>query len=95
MPVGLRLSVENHIRHFTAAQRLGGLLAKHPADGVGDIGFAAAVRANDGGDAGLKVQRGLVREGLEAEKRQVFEIHDLDCAKATKVAGSSKVKTTI
>jgi hypothetical protein len=25
----------------------------------------------------LEVQRGLVREGLEAEQRQVFEIHAL------------------
>ena len=71
-------AVENHVGHFAAAQRLGRLLAEHPADGIGDIGFAAAVGADDGGDTGLKIQRGLVREGLKAENRQIFEIHALE-----------------
>ena len=62
-------AVENHVGHFAAAQRLGRLLAEHPADGIGDVGFAAAVGADDGGDAGLKIQRGFVREGLKAKNR--------------------------
>ena len=65
-------AVENHIGHFAAAQRLGRLLAEHPADGIGDVGFAAAVGADDGGDTGLKVQRGLVREGLKTENASNF-----------------------
>ena len=72
-PVG---AGENHVGHFAAAQRLGRLFAEHPADGIGDIGFAAAVGADDGGDAGLKIQRGFVREGLKAKNRQILEIHD-------------------
>ena len=71
-------AVENHVGHFAAAQRLGRLLAQHPADGIGDVGFAAAVGADDGGDTGLKVQRGFVREGLKAENRQIFKIHALE-----------------
>jgi hypothetical protein len=43
----------------------------------------------------LKVQRGLVRKGLETKNGQIFEIHVLNCAKATKVARLSKAKTTI
>ena len=58
-------AVEDHVGHFGAAQGLGGLLTEHPADGVRDIGLAAAVRPHDRRDAGLKVQRGSVREGLE------------------------------
>ena len=73
-------AVENHVCHFAAAQRLGRLLAEHPADGIGDIGLAAAIGADDGGDTGLEVQRGFVREGLKAEKRQIFEIHALERA---------------
>ncbi len=61
-------AVENHVRHFAAAQRLGRLLAEHPADGIGDVGFAAAVWADDGRDARLKIHRGFVREGLEPKQ---------------------------
>src|ERR1035437_6992686 len=70
-------AVEDHVRHFAAAQRLGRLLAEHPADGVGDVRFAATVRADDGRDAGLKIQRRLVREGLEAKNREILKIHNL------------------
>ena len=60
-------AVENHVGHFAAAQSLGRLLAEHPADGIGDVGFAAAVGADDGGDTGLEIQRGFVREGLKPQ----------------------------
>jgi hypothetical protein len=43
----------------------------------------------------LEVQRGFVREGLKAEKSQIFKIHALERAQTTKVAGLSKAKTTI
>ena len=75
-------AVEDDIGHLAAAQRLGRLLAEHPADGIGDIGFAAAVGADDGGDTGLKVQCGLVRKGLEAKNGQIFEIHALESRQA-------------
>ena len=60
---------ENHIGHFAAAQCLGRLFAEHPTDGVGDIGFAAPVRADDGSHTGLKVQRSFVRKGFKPQKR--------------------------
>ena len=60
-------AVEDHIGHFATAQGLGGLLAEHPADGVGDVGFAAAVGTDDGGDTGLEVQSGLIRERFKAK----------------------------
>ena len=68
-------AVEDHVGHFAAAQGLGGLLTQHPADGVGDIGLAAAVRPDDGSHAGLEIQRRLVREGLKAKNREILEIH--------------------
>ena len=38
-------AAENNVFHFTAAQIFGALFAQHPAHGIGDIAFAAAVRA--------------------------------------------------
>ncbi len=49
-------AVKNHVGHFAAAQGLGRLLAQDPANGVGHIGLAAAVGADDGRDAWLKIQ---------------------------------------
>ena len=54
---------------FNGTESLGRLLAQDPADGIRHIGFAAAVGAYDGGDTGLKVERGLVREGFKAKNR--------------------------
>src|SRR5262249_1719848 len=53
--------------HAGAAERLGGLLAEHPTDGVADVALAAAVGPDDGGDAlAVKTQFGLVAERLES-----------------------------
>ena len=68
-------AVKDDIRHLAAAQRPGRLLTQHPADGIGHVGLAAAIRPDDGGDAGLEVERGLVREGLEAKNGEVLQIH--------------------
>ena len=59
-------AAEDHVLHLAAAQGLGALLAHDPEQGVGDIGFAGAVRPHDGGDVFFKAQARLVREGLEA-----------------------------
>ena len=45
---------EDDVFHRLAAQRLGALLAEHPQHGVGDVGLARAVGADDDGDAGLE-----------------------------------------
>ena len=44
-------ALKNDVLHLAAAQRFGALLAEHPRYRVGDIGLAAAVRADDRGDA--------------------------------------------
>ena len=59
-------AAEDHVLHLRAAQRAGALLAKHPADGVGNIRFSAAVRPDDGGAVAAELQKRPVREGLEA-----------------------------
>jgi hypothetical protein len=53
---------KDHVLHFAAAQRLGRLLAEHPADAVEDVAFAAAVGPDNGGDSGVKFEGGAVRE---------------------------------
>ena len=58
-------AIEDDIRHLLATQVLGGTFAHHPAHGVDHIGFAAAIRANDGAEAGRKVNCGGVYEGFE------------------------------
>ena len=65
---------EDHVFHAGAAQALGGLLAEHPTDGVADVGFAAAVGADNGGDARpVEPQFGAVAEGLESLEFDAFE----------------------
>ena len=59
-------AAEDHILHLRPAQRLGTHLAHDPADGVGNIRFAAAVGADDGGDVAVKPQDRLIRKGFEA-----------------------------
>ena len=63
-------AVENDILHLRAAQRLGTLLAKHPAHRVGDVGLAAAVRADDAGNPVFKCHLHAVRKGLEPVEHQ-------------------------
>src|SRR5205823_1832704 len=59
---------EDDVLHLDATERLGGLLAENPGDGVGDVGLAAAVRADDSGNAlAGELDLGAVTEGLETE----------------------------
>ena len=66
---------EDDVGHRAAAQGGGALLAEDPADGVRDVGLAAAVGADDGGDAGLEDEARLLREALEAVDFDGLEIH--------------------
>ena len=61
---------------FAAAEGFGGLFAEDPADGVGDVGFAAAVGADDSGDAGVEAEFGGIGEGFEAVERECLKIHE-------------------
>src|SRR5204862_7379850 len=55
-------SVENDVGHFAAAERFGGLLAEHPADGIEHIRFSASVRPDDGSDTFVELENGFVCE---------------------------------
>ena len=66
---------KNDIRHFAAAQRLGRLLAEHPAHGVEHVGFAAPIRPHHGGHAAMEFELGFGGKGLESEEFERLEIH--------------------
>ena len=59
-------ALENDVLHLAAAEGLGALLTQHPADGIGDVRFAAAVGPDHRGHAGFKLEGGGIGEGLEA-----------------------------
>ena len=59
-------SLEDYLFHLGAAKSACSLLAQNPAYCVGDVGFAAAVRADDRRHAGLEEHIGLIGERLEA-----------------------------
>src|SRR5262249_25643317 len=58
--------VVDDLVHAGAAELAGVGLAERPADGVDEVRLAAAVGADDGRDAGVKVEVGPPGEGLEA-----------------------------
>jgi hypothetical protein len=54
------------------------LLAQNPGDGVGDIGLAAAVGSDNGGDAFAgELDLGAITEGLEAEYLNLLELEQM------------------
>ncbi len=57
---------ENDILGLLGAERFHALLAQTPDDRVGEVGLAAAVGADDGGDAGTELEAGPVGKGFEA-----------------------------
>ncbi len=73
---------ENNLLHFPAPQLLRALFPQHPADGVGDIAFPAAVGTNDAGDAVHEFHTYRFCEGFEpvhvqSLKIQCFRPHSL------------------
>ena len=67
--------VEDDVLHLLRAEQPRALLAEHPPDGVDDVGLPAAVGPDDGGDAGVEVDGGLVGEALEAVELDAAEVH--------------------
>ena len=61
----VRESPRRRWRHFT----------HHPAHGVDDVGFAAAVGADDRGQVGRQVQRGRIDEGFETRQLDGAQTH--------------------
>jgi hypothetical protein len=66
-------TIENDVGHLLAAQALDALLTQHPADGVDDVGLAASVGADHGGDAGAEIENRLFSEALEANQFQPLQ----------------------
>ena len=66
---------ENHVRHLPSAQRLGRLLAEHPANGVEHIRLAAAVGSDNCRDAAVKIEDRPRRERFEANHLKGLKIH--------------------
>ena len=83
-------AVEDHVLHRVATQLLGRLLAQHPADGVGDVGLAAAVRADDARNAVAELQFGAVGERLEALDLEFVEKHP--CTPRARGSGSGRAR---
>ena len=71
---GIR-ALENDVLHFSPAQRLGALLAQHPADGIGDVGLPAAIRADDRGHARFETESGGIGERFESMERDRLKVH--------------------
>jgi len=67
---------KNDVLHAGAAQCAHALFAEHPADGVGYVRLAAAVRTDDGGDALVELDDGTLRKGLEALDFERFQVHE-------------------
>ena len=57
---------KDHVRHRLTAQHLGRTFAHHPAHGIDDVRFTAAVGADDAGHVGRSVESGRIDERFEA-----------------------------
>src|SRR5437867_1746300 len=68
-------ALEDDVFHLAAAQQARRLLAQDPADGIGDVGLAAAVRPHDRGDSRFERQLDRARERLEARQLESGQPH--------------------
>ena len=66
---------KNHVVHGGGAHGLVRRFAHHPAQRLDQIRFAAAVRTDDAGQAGLDQEVSRFDEGLEADEAQSGELH--------------------
>jgi hypothetical protein len=66
---------EDHVLHRAAAQRARRLGAEDPREGVGDVGLAGPVGADDDVHAGLELEHRGVGERLEAGQPETFDVH--------------------
>ncbi|MNE92766.1 hypothetical protein D3C80_1905300 [compost metagenome] len=67
---------EDNILHLAAAQRLGALFTKHPADTVRNITFAAAVRPYYSRNAAHKFHFCFVGKRFKASQFDPFQKHN-------------------
>src|SRR3546814_4967282 len=78
---------EDDVVHLAAAHALGRGFAHGPAQGLDEVRLAAAVGADDAGDAGLDDQLGGVDERLESAQTKLVELHHAD-RKSTRLNSS-------
>ena len=91
-------AVEDHVRHLASAQSLGRLLAENPSDGIEDVRFPAAVRADDGGHTPMEAQDGLWGKRLETNQFNGLQIHKKrgeGVSNATRHGSNGTIKNTI
>ena len=66
---------EDHIIHLACAERARALLAHRPAQRLHHVGLAAAVRADNAGQAGVDFHADGFGETLESDNAQAAEMH--------------------
>src|SRR5690242_5635053 len=71
----LGIAGKDHVVHLGGAHRLVGRLAHDPAHRLDQVRLAAAVGADDAGQARLDRKVGRFDEGLEADQAQPRELH--------------------
>ena len=71
----LRRAGEDHIFHPATAHGFGRIFAHDPADRFKQIGFAAAVRADDAGQPGFNAQFGRLDKALESAELEPADAH--------------------
>ena len=68
---------EDYVIHLSAAHLAGVAFAHYPAQTFDDIRFAAAVRADDPGQAGIDLDLCAFGKGLETRHLEAAENHGL------------------
>jgi hypothetical protein len=71
----LRITREDDVIHLRGAHGLVGGLAHDPAHRLDEVRLAAAVRADDPGQAGFDGKIGRFDKGFEADQAQPCELH--------------------
>ena len=66
---------EDYVFHASTAHRLGAALAHYPADRLQQVGFAAAIRADDTSQPGLDSQFGGLYKAFKTSKLQLLYSH--------------------
>ena len=68
-------AVENNVLHRFAAQFRGLRLAQHPAHGIHDVGFAAAIRADDADQLPGQGNGSRIDKGFETGEFEFGQSH--------------------
>src|SRR5438093_11884584 len=86
-------SVEDHALHAVGPQAPGTLFPHHPANRIGDIALATAVRADDGRDPLVKDNIGAIAKRLESYDLEFLDVvHAVQCYRIAAATGRFKIK---